>query len=140
MSICGKTGMKQQKRASFNSALAHCSRVCWSGNASVACRCTAKPTAGMVLSQVFKAHALRHPAAADTFVPNDVQLGGGQAPFILLTGETPTTCLRYTLLAMLLARCNRDACHYKLLTGSQPCRSQHGREVHIAAAGDALCL
>ena len=89
--------MKQPKRASINSALAHCSSFCWNGNASVACRCTAKPTAGMVSSQVFKADALRHPAAADTFVPNDVQLGGGQAPFILLTGETPTTCLHYTL-------------------------------------------
>lgn len=35
---------------------------------------------------MFAAEALRHPAAAGAFVPNDIQLGGGQAPLILLTG------------------------------------------------------
>ena len=36
--------------------------------------------------QAFSAAALRHPAAADAFVPNDIQLGGGRARFMLLTG------------------------------------------------------
>jgi hypothetical protein len=42
--------------------------------------------------QVFKAKGLRHPSAGlhmsagSIFVPNDVQLGGGEAPFIILTG------------------------------------------------------
>lgn len=44
------------------------------------------------LVQVFKAKGLRHPSAGlhlavgSTFVPNDVELGGGRAPFIILTG------------------------------------------------------
>ena len=43
-------------------------------------------------AQVFSAKALRHPAAglgvatAGTFVPNDVQLGGQDPGFIVLTG------------------------------------------------------
>lgn len=42
--------------------------------------------------QVFCAKGLRHPSAGlhlsagSTFIPNDVQLGGGSAPFIILTG------------------------------------------------------
>lgn len=42
--------------------------------------------------QVFNAKGLRHPSAGlhlsagSIFVPNDVELGGGQAPFIILTG------------------------------------------------------
>lgn len=45
-----------------------------------------------VVTQVFKAKGLRHLSAGlhlslgRTFVPNDVELGGGQAPFIILTG------------------------------------------------------
>ena len=40
---------------------------------------------------MLKATELRHPAAGSgtqgsTFVPNDVQLGGEEAPFIVLTG------------------------------------------------------
>ena len=44
------------------------------------------------LVQVFKAKGLRHISAGLTlgmgsiFVPNDVELGGGRAPFIILTG------------------------------------------------------
>lgn len=50
--------------------------------------------------QVFEAQALRHPCAymsraTSCFVPNDVRMGGGEPPFILLTGapagyEKPT--------------------------------------------------
>ena len=46
----------------------------------------------ITLVQVFKAKGLRHPSAGlhlavgSTFVPNDVELGGGRAPFIILTG------------------------------------------------------
>ena len=41
--------------------------------------------------QVFEAQALRHPCAymsraTSCFVPNDVRMGGGEPPFILLTG------------------------------------------------------
>ena len=42
--------------------------------------------------QVFKAKGLRHPSAGlhlsagATFIPNDIQLGGTEAPFIILTG------------------------------------------------------
>ena len=42
--------------------------------------------------QVFKAKGLRHPSAGlhlsvgATFIPNDIQLGGAEAPFIILTG------------------------------------------------------
>ena len=46
----------------------------------------------MSLVQVFRAKGLRHPSAGlhlgagCAFVPNDVELGGGKAPFIVLTG------------------------------------------------------
>lgn len=42
--------------------------------------------------QVFKAKGLRHPSAGlhlsagATFIPNDIQLGAAEAPFIILTG------------------------------------------------------
>lgn len=41
--------------------------------------------------QLFEATGLRHPCAymnraASCFVPNDVRLGGGDPPFVLLTG------------------------------------------------------
>ena len=42
--------------------------------------------------QVFRAKGLRHPSAGLSlgagcaFVPNDIELGGGKAPFIILTG------------------------------------------------------
>ena len=45
-----------------------------------------------MVMQVFKAKGLRHLSAGlhlssgRSFVPNDVELGGGQAPFIILTG------------------------------------------------------
>ena len=44
--------------------------------------------------QVFEAQALRHPCAymsraTSCFVPNDVRMGGGEPPFILLTGAPP---------------------------------------------------
>jgi hypothetical protein len=44
--------------------------------------------------QVFDAQALRHPCAymsraTSCFVPNDVRMGGGEPPFILLTGAPP---------------------------------------------------
>ena len=45
-----------------------------------------------MVTQVFKAKGLRHLSAGlhmsvgRTFVPNDVELGGEQAPFIILTG------------------------------------------------------
>lgn len=44
--------------------------------------------------QVFEAQALRHPCAymsraTSCFVPNDVRMGGGEPPFILLTGLPP---------------------------------------------------
>jgi hypothetical protein len=44
--------------------------------------------------QVFEARALRHPCAymsraTSCFVPNDVRMGGGEPPFILLTGAPP---------------------------------------------------
>ncbi len=48
--------------------------------------------------QVFEAAGLRHPCAfmsraATAFVPNDVQLGGGQPPFVLLTGACAASLL-----------------------------------------------
>ena len=49
------------------------------------------PSLNMVM-QVFKAKGLRHLSAGlhlsmgTTFVPNDVELGGSSAPFIILTG------------------------------------------------------
>jgi hypothetical protein len=42
--------------------------------------------------QVFRAKGLRHPSAGlhlsagATFIPNDVELAGDEAPFIILTG------------------------------------------------------
>ena len=42
--------------------------------------------------QMFRAKGLRHPSAGlhlsagSTFIPNDVELGGDKAPFIILTG------------------------------------------------------
>ncbi|KAK9807187.1 hypothetical protein WJX73_005617 [Symbiochloris irregularis] len=61
---------------------------------------------------VFRARQLRHPAAAcggewGSFVPNDVCLGGEEAPFILLTGPNmggKSTLLRQVCLAVVMAQ------------------------------------
>ena len=66
-------------------------------------RCRALPHGSCVMHalQAFSAAALRHPAAADTFVPNDIQLGGERARFMLLTGANmggKSTLLRQVVL------------------------------------------
>ncbi|CAL8470971.1 g10513 [Coccomyxa elongata] len=63
--------------------------------------------------KVFKAKGLRHPSAGlhlsagATFIPNDIQLGGAEAPFIILTGPNmggKSTLLRQVCLAALMAQ------------------------------------
>ena len=50
----------------------------------------APPGAGAGGAPVFRARGLRHPAgitgSGGGFVPNDVELGGGAPPFVVLTG------------------------------------------------------
>ncbi|EIE20176.1 hypothetical protein COCSUDRAFT_18682, partial [Coccomyxa subellipsoidea C-169] len=63
--------------------------------------------------QIFTAKGLRHPSAGlhmsagATFIPNDVELGGDKAPFIILTGPNmggKSTLLRQVCLAALMAQ------------------------------------
>lgn len=65
------------------------------------CRALLLGSCVMHVLQAFSAAALRHPAATDAFVPNDIQLGGGRARFMLLTGANmggKSTLLRQVVL------------------------------------------
>lgn len=69
------------------------------------CRALLLVSCVMHALQAFRAAALRHPAASVAFVPNDIQLGGGRAPFMLLTGANmggKSTLLRQVALLSLL--------------------------------------
>jgi hypothetical protein len=62
--------------------------------------------------QVFEAKALRHPCAymsraTSCFVPNDVRMGDGEPPFILLTGAPPVhqCCLPRALWGLQVPGC-----------------------------------
>ncbi len=67
--------------------------------------------------QVFKAKSLRHLSAGvhlsmgTTFVPNDVELGGSCAPFIILTGPNmggePSTNSQIKFWQALRQRCGQ---------------------------------
>ena len=60
--------------------------------------------------QVFRAKGLRHPSAGLSlgagcaFVPNDIVLGGGKAPFIILTGPNMGGAAHHALPTMSLQK------------------------------------